>query len=230
MTANSNIDVIIPALNEENAIGLVIEDIPSFVRNVIVVDNGSTDATAKIANEKGAIVLKEPQKGYGKACLTGIDYITKLVLQPDIVVFIDADYSDYPAQMQRLVEPITRNNIDFVLGSRVLGKKDAGSMMPQQIFGNWLSTGLIRLIYGVKYTDLGPFRAIKFEKLKMLRMKDQNFGWTVEMQIKAIKNKLTFIEIPVDYKIRIGESKVSGTIYGSIMAGYKILYTILKYL
>ena len=225
------IDVIIPVFNEAGSIGLVVKDIPKEkVRNIIVCDNGSTDETASVAMSEGAVVIHENRKGYGYACLAGIDYTKKLTIKPDILVFMDGDYSDYPEELVPLVQPIIEGNSDFVIGSRALGVRERGSMTPQQIFGNWLATNLIRIFFHYRFTDLGPFRAISYEKLLALHMKDKTFGWTVEMQIKAAKQKLICKEIPVSYRKRIGISKVSGTIKGTLMAGYKIIWTILKYL
>lgn len=223
--------VIIPAFNEENAVGIVINEIPKhLVAEIIVVNNNSNDQTAQIAKEAGATVLNESQQGYGWACLRGIDYCKQQNILPDIVVFMDADHSDYPEEMPRLIKPIIEQNFDMVIGSRALGKRERGSMTPQQIFGNWLATNLIKIFYGVTYTDLGPFRAITFEKLIAMKMQDTTYGWTVEMQLKAAKMKLKVAEVPVNYRSRIGVSKVSGTLKGTIMAGYKILSWIFKYL
>lgn len=223
--------VIIPAFNEEQSIDKVILDVPrDWVDEVIVVDNNSTDKTAAIAQTAGATVLAQPQQGYGNACLKGIEYAKSLNPTPDIVVFIDGDYSDYPEEIPIVVEPILEHNMDMVIGSRALGNRQKGSMTIPQIFGNWLATTLLRLFYGVKYTDLGPFRAIKFDKLMQIGMVDRTYGWTVEMQLKAAKHKLNTCEVPVNYKVRIGFSKVSGTVKGAVMAGYKILWTIFKYL
>ncbi len=227
--SNFTIDVLIPAFNEENSVGKVIKDIPSFVRNIVVVNNNSNDATKLVAKEAGAIVLDEPQKGYGKACLTGMKYIKSLKQQPDILVFLDADYSDYPEQLVEIIKPIIQDNYDMVIGSRALGKREKGSMTFPQVFGNWLSTTLMRWIYKVDYTDLGPFRAIKWDKLKAIRMVDENYGWTIEMQIKAAKSGLKSTEVPVDYRKRIGVSKVSGTVKGVLGAGWKIFWTIGRY-
>jgi glycosyltransferase involved in cell wall biosynthesis len=223
------IDVLIPAFNEENSVGKVIQDIPAFVRNIIVVNNNSNDATKSVAKAAGAIVLDEPQKGYGKACLTGMDFIKNLKQQPDILVFLDADYSDYPEQLIEVIQPIIKDDYDMVIGSRALGIREKGSMTFPQVFGNWLSTTLMRWIYKVDYTDLGPFRAIKWDKLKMLGMVDENYGWTIEMQIKAAKSGLKSTEVPVDYRKRIGVSKVSGTVKGVFGAGWKILWTVWRY-
>lgn len=226
-----NISVIIPAFNEQNAVGLVIDEIPKdWVSEIIVVDNGSTDDTFNQAKSRGAVVLKEPRKGYGNACLKGMEYIASATIKPEIVVFLDGDHSDYPEQLVELVNPIMTNEADLVIGSRALGKKEKGSMTPQQIFGNWLATALIQLFYQKKYTDLGPFRAIRYESLLAIGMKDRTYGWTVEMQLKAAKLNLRTKDIPVDYRQRIGVSKVSGTIKGTLGAGYKIMYTIFKYL
>ena len=223
--------VIIPAFNEENAVGIVIREIPKhLVAEIIVVNNNSNDETAQIAKEAGATVLNENRQGYGWACLKGIDYCKQQNILPDIVVFMDADHSDYPEEMTRLIKPIIEQNFDMVIGSRALGKRERGSMTPQQIFGNWLATNLIKIFYGVTYTDLGPFRAITFEKLIAMKMQDTTYGWTVEMQLKAAKMKLKVVEVPVNYRSRIGVSKVSGTLKGTIMAGYKILSWIFKYL
>ena len=223
--------VIIPAFNEENSVGKVIAEIPSeLVEKVIVVNNNSNDQTKLNAAKAGALVIDEPVQGYGKACLTGISTASTFNPKPDIIVFIDADYSDYPEEMNAVVAPIINEDFDMVIGSRALGKRQRGSMTPQQIFGNWLATTLIRWFYKVEYTDLGPFRAIKYDKLMEIAMRDENYGWTVEMQLKAAKLKLRVMEVPVKYKVRIGHSKVSGTVKGTVMAGYKIITTIFKYL
>ncbi len=226
-----DIRVIIPAFNEQNAVGLVIDEIPKeWVSEIIVVDNGSTDDTFEQAKSRGATTLKEPTRGYGNACLRGMKHIADSPTQPDIIVFLDGDHSDYPEQLIELVQPIIRDEMDIIIGSRALGNKEKGSMTPQQIFGNWLATSLIRLFYGVKYTDLGPFRAIRYNSLIAIDMQDRTYGWTVEMQLKAAKLNLRTMDIPVNYRQRIGVSKVSGTVRGTIGAGYKIIYTIFKYL
>ena len=226
-----DIRVIIPAFNEQNAVGLVIDEIPKdLVSEIIVVDNGSTDDTFQQAQSRGATVLQEPVRGYGNACLKGMDHIAESSTRPDIVVFLDGDHSDYPEQMRDLVKPIIDGKVDMVIGSRAMGQKEQGSMTPQQVFGNWLATWLIKLFYGVRFTDLGPFRAIRYESLLTIGMQDRTYGWTVEMQLKAAKLNLRSIDIPVDYRRRIGISKVSGTVKGTVGAGYKIIYTIFKYL
>lgn len=224
-----NIKVIIPAYNEADSIALVINEIPKLVNEMIVVNNNSTDDTAKIAQNAGATVLFEPQMGYGHACLKGMEYIAGLTKKPDIVVFMDGDYSDYPEELTKVVRPILEDDIDFVIGARVKSLQEKGSMTPQQHFGNWLATFLMRLLFGATFTDLGPFRAIKYQKLLDLNMQDKTYGWTIEMQLKALKQNLTYIEVPLKYKKRIGVSKVSGTIKGSIFAGAKILGWIFKY-
>ena len=226
-----SVSIIIPAFNEENGIGEVIREIPKdLVTEIIVVNNASTDQTEKIALTAGATVLSEPVPGYGRACLKGIDYLKKSAVQPDMVVFLDADHSDYPEEMGTLIALIEGDKADLVIGSRALGKREPGSMTPQQIFGNWLATRLLKLLYDVRFTDLGPFRAIRFNKLLELDMQDKTYGWTVEMQLKAAKLGFRCAEVPVRYRKRIGFSKISGTVKGTIMAGYKIIATIFKYL
>jgi glycosyltransferase involved in cell wall biosynthesis len=225
------IDVIIPAFNEENSVGNVVNDIPpAIVREIIVINNNSTDKTAINAKAAGATVLEEQNMGYGNACLKGMAHVAQKEKQPDIIVFLDADYSDYPEEIVEVIKPIVEQNMDMVIGSRALGNLEKGAMTPQQIFGNWLATFLLKLFYGVKYTDLGPFRAIKYDSLMALGMKDKTYGWTVEMQVKAAKQKMNTCEVPVNYRVRIGFSKVSGTVKGTIGAGYKIITTIFKYL
>jgi glycosyltransferase involved in cell wall biosynthesis len=226
--------VIIPAYNEEASIPYVIKEIPSIVDEIIVVSNNSTDNTEENARQAGATVLVEHQIGYGHACLKGMAYIASTSLSnqsktPDIVVFLDGDYSDYPEELTKIVQPIIEENVDFVVGARVKELREEGSMTGPQIFGNWLATSLMRLFFKSTFTDLGPFRAIKYEKLLALKMEDKTYGWTVEMQLKALKQKLSYREIPVKYKNRIGVSKVSGTVKGAIFAGVKILTWIFKY-
>lgn len=225
------IDVVIPAFNEENSIGRVLQDIPAdLVREVIVCNNASTDQTAEVARANGATLVHQPIRGYGNACLKGLEHIANNPTPPDIVVFLDADYSDYPEEMYPLVAPILNEEMDMVIGSRALGEMEAGSMTPQQVFGNWLATNLIRFFYKYEFTDLGPFRAIRYDQLIAIDMQDKTYGWTVEMQVKAAKMKMRCTEIPVTYRKRIGFSKVSGTVKGTILAGHKILWTIFKLL
>jgi len=231
---NPLIKVIIPAYNEQDSIVHVINDIPSLVSEVIVISNNSTDNTEINAKNAGATVLTEDRKGYGYACLKGMEYIASSSIKnpnnkPDIIVFLDGDYSDYPEQLTELIAPIINDDIDFVIGARVQRLREKGSMTPQQVFGNWLATFLMKLFFGATFTDLGPFRAIKYNKLLALNMEDKTYGWTVEMQLKALKQKLSYTEIPMEYRNRIGVSKVSGTVKGSILAGIKILGWIFKY-
>lgn len=229
MSDDGPIDVIIPAFNEEAAIGKVLADLPgALVRHIIVVDNNSTDRTARVAAGAGATVVTALRRGYGSACLAGIASLARLEHAPHIVVFLDADYSDHPDELPRLVEPLRRNEADLVVGSRVLGRREPGALMPQARFGNWLSTRLIRALYGVRMTDLGPFRAILWNCLVGLEMSDPDFGWTVEMQVKVAREGLVYREVPVSYRRRIGTSKISGTVSGSLRAGWKILYTIFR--
>lgn len=223
--------VIIPAFNEEESIGKVIADIPkSLASEIVVVDNGSTDKTVDIAIHAGATVVREDRMGYGRACLKGIEYAESRQERPDIIVFLDGDYSDYPGEMGLLVEPIINNSFDLVIGSRTSGKAEKGALLPQAVFGNALATTLIKWFYGARFTDLGPFRAIKLDKLLLLGMTDTTYGWTVEMQVKATKMGLKCTEVPVSYRKRIGVSKITGTLGGTLKAGYKILWTIFKYL
>ncbi|MEM1259736.1 MAG: glycosyltransferase family 2 protein [Bacteroidota bacterium] len=224
-----NIRVIIPAFNEEASISKVIAEIPDSVAEIIVANNNSTDNTAKNAIKEGATVVDESRSGYGYACLAAMDYIEKQSKPPDIIVFLDGDYSDYPEELDKLVAPILNENMDLVIGARKKELREDGSMTFPQIFGNALATFLMRLFFGANFTDLGPFRAIKYESLKELGMQDKTYGWTVEMQLKAIRKKLAYKEVPVRYRRRIGVSKVSGTIKGAIFAGVKILGWIFKY-
>ena len=223
------IKVIIPAYNEEKAIANVINEIPNYVSEIIVISNKSTDNTIAVAQNAGATVLSENNKGYGYACLKGLDYIAQQEVKPTIVVFLDGDYSDYPEELTKLIDPILTNTVDFVIGARVPELREAGSMTPQQIFGNKLATVLMKLFFGSKFTDLGPFRAIKYSTLVDLEMQDKTYGWTVEMQLKVLRKRISYKEIPVRYKNRIGVSKVSGTVKGTIMAGIKIIGWIFKY-
>ncbi|GAA4438267.1 glycosyltransferase family 2 protein [Pontibacter saemangeumensis] len=227
------INVIIPAYNEERSIAKVLHAIPAgYVEEVIVVNNNSSDNTAQAAARAGATVLDEPNAGYGNACLKGIAYAAAkpAATRPDIIVFLDGDFSDYPEEMPKLVQPIVAGQAEMVIGSRALGRREAGAMMPQQIFGNWLATTLLHWLYNARFTDLGPFRAIRLDTLLALDMRDRNYGWTVEMQARAAKQKIRYTEVPVTYRRRIGTSKVSGTVKGTVLAGYKIIWTIFKYL
>ncbi|WP_428936754.1 glycosyltransferase family 2 protein [Fontivita pretiosa] len=222
----------IPAWNEQASIGQVIRALPKeWAQRIVVADNGSTDRTAEVARAAGATVVPAPRRGYGSACLAGLAFLESLPSQdqPQIVAFIDGDFSDYPEQLPLIVGPIARGEADFVIGSRMLKPQPPGALLPQAIFGNRLACLLMRILFRQRYTDLGPFRAITWRALKDLNMTDTNFGWTVEMQIKAARRRLRILEVPVDYRPRIGQSKISGTIRGSIRAGYKILYTIFRY-
>ncbi len=222
MRNGNRVAVIIPALNEEKAIGKVIAAIPEWVDDVIVVDNGSTDKTPEIAIAQGACVAFEPRRGYGSACLTGIRYLEN----PDIVLFVDGDFSDDPGEADLLVDPIIDGTADMVIGSRLLGNRECGALTPQAMFGGWLACKLMALFWGAQFTDLGPFRAIRFTALRDLGMRDPDYGWTVEMQIKGVLAGLNVQEVPVSYRRRIGKSKISGTIRGVVGAGFKILGTI----
>ena len=217
----SSIAVIIPAYNEASSIGKVVGALPSSVSKVVVVDNGSIDKTAAEAKKKGAIVVHESQRGYGYACLKGMQYLLKT--PPEIVVFLDGDYSDFPQELDQIVAPIKNGIVDFSLGARVRSLREPGSLTPQQVFGNSLACLLMRWLYQSQFTDLGPFRAIRWETLQQLEMQDKTYGWTVEMQLKVLRRKIPYTEIPVHYRNRIGTSKVSGTVKGTLMAGYKIL-------
>ncbi|NJB87019.1 glycosyltransferase involved in cell wall biosynthesis [Lewinella marina] len=225
------IDVIIPAYNEEASIGLVVEAIPrALVRDIIVCDNNSSDRTAEVGAAAGATIVHESRAGYGSACLRGMRRIADRPADewPDIVVFIDGDHSDYPEEMPTLIAPILQEGYDLVIGSRARGESESGSMTVPQVFGNWLATNLIRVFYGYEFTDLGPFRAIRYPALRQLGMRDPDFGWTVEMQVRAAKAGMRCTEVPVRYRRRIGVSKVSGTVRGTLLAGHKILWTIFK--
>ena len=224
MISGQTIGVVIPTLNEAGAIGNVISDIPDWVDRTIVCDSGSTDATVEIARRLGAESIISSGEGYGAACLAGISELGSI----DIIVFLDGDYSDYPEQMERLVRPITEGVFDLVIGSRRLGEAQAGSLTIQQRFGNWLACSLIRIFWKVNYTDLGPFRAVKRTALEQLDMTDRAFGWTVQMQLHAIFAGIRVTEVPVDYRCRIGHSKISGTLKGTILAGKAILGTIFR--
>jgi glycosyltransferase involved in cell wall biosynthesis len=225
----SRIDVVIPAFNEESSLPLVLESIPRPpVERIVVVDNSSTDGTAEVARRGGAITVAEPRPGYGSACLRGLAYL-RAHQPPDVVVFLDADFSDHPEELPRVVAPILRGEADLVIGSRALGRREPGALMPQQRAGNLIACQMIRLLYGHRYTDLGPFRAIRWASLEALEMSDPDFGWTAEMQVKALRHRLRVVEVPVDYRRRVGVSKITGTVKGTVMAGYKILSTVLRY-
>ncbi len=224
------IDVIIPALNEEQSLPLVLRDLPrDRIREVLIVDNGSTDDTAAVANRMGATVVHESRRGYGRACLTGIETLARRKPPPEVVVFLDADYSDHPDELVRIVGPIAEGRADLVVGSRVLGKNEPRALLPQARLGNLLAAWLIRRRFGLPVTDLGPFRAIRWQTLLALRMSDPDFGWTVEMQVKAARNGVRYAEVPASYRRRIGVSKITGTLSGTVRAGWKILYTIYRH-
>ncbi len=216
--------VIIPAFNEARAIAQVIGDVPDEVDEIVVVNNASTDETEDNARAAGATVLTEPRQGYGFACLRGIEYAR--ARQPDVVAFLDGDYSDHPDEMTRLLRPIEDGEADMVLGSRIRGESEPGAMLPQAQIGNRVACALMRWIWGAEYTDLGPFRVIRFEDLLALDMQDQTYGWTIEMQIKAVEAGLRIREVPVSYRKRVGVSKITGTIAGTAKASAKILWTI----
>ena len=219
--------VIIPAVDEEKSLPKVLAEISSdLVEEVIVVDNGSRDRTAEVARDAGATVIREPRAGYGQACRTGIAALAKS--PPDIVVFVDGDYSDRPSEMGALVQPIVDGDVDFVVGSRVLGTREPGALAPHARWGNWLATWMIRALYDSHFTDLGPFRAIRYDALIALDMRDRDYGWTAEMQAKAARANFRATEVPVSYHRRIGKSKITGTVKGTVLAGWKIITTILK--
>ena len=224
-----SVDVIIPAFNEEASIGSVLEDLPRPpVGRVIVADNNSTDQTAAVAKAAGAIVVPATRQGYGSACLTGLDYLRRH-LPPEIVVFIDGDYSDHPDELAEVIAPILEDRADLVIGSRTLGTRERGALLPQAQAGNLLACLLMRWLYGHRFTDLGPFRAIRWDALERLQMQDPDFGWTVEMQVKALRHRLRVAEVPVSYRRRVGVSKITGTVMGTVRAGHKILWTLFKY-
>lgn len=224
MNTSPAIRVIIPALNEQKSIAQVLGAIPLPLDQVIVVNNGSTDATAEIAGRMGANVIREPRRGYGSACLSGIEAAGRV----DILVFLDADFADDPAQLPLLLRPVVEGRSDMIIGSRALGVAENGAMTVPQRFGNWLACALVNVIWGHHYTDLGPFRVIRRDALEKLQMQDRDFGWTVEMQVRAVSARLRVAEVPVSYRRRVGVSKISGTVRGVLSAGYKILYVIAR--
>jgi len=227
--AAEDIVVIIPARNEERSIGLVIRDIPrDGIAEIIVVDNGSTDRTAAVARAAGATVLSESRRGYGYACLAGMAHVTPSPRR--VIVFLDGDYSDYPEELPLVAGPVLRGEADMVIGSRITGKRESGAMLPQALIGNRIACGLIKLFWGYRFTDLGPFRAVRMDALQHMQMNEPTFGWTVEMQIKGAKMKMRCTEVPVRYRRRIGQSKVTGTLTGTVMASVMILFSIAKHL
>lgn len=219
------VSLVIPALNEEDSLPLVLDALPSGVlHEIVVADNGSTDRTAEVARARGARVIAESQRGYGSACLAGIAALD----DPDIVAFLDGDFSDDPSELPAVLGPILAGHADLVIGSRMTGPREPGALLPQALFGNWLATALIRLFWGERFTDLGPFRAIRADSLRALEMADRDFGWTVEMQVKAARRGLRCTEVPVSYRRRVGRSKITGTIRGTVLASHKILATIFR--
>ena len=221
------VDVVIPAWDEEATVGLQVGAVPRPpVHRIVVGDNGSRDATAAVARAAGAVVVPAPRRGYGSACLAGLDWLRRND-PPDVVVFLDADLADDPAELPLLLAPLASGAADLVIGSRTLGRRERGALLPQARAGNLVACGLIRLLYGHRYTDLGPFRAVRWQALERLAMGDPDFGWTAEMQVKALRAGLAVAEVPVSYRRRPGRSKISGTVSGTIRAGHKILWTVL---
>ena len=223
------IKVIIPAFNEEKSIAKVIAEIPDLVEEIVVVNNNSTDQTVQVSTKAGATVISEKSKGYGYACLKGIDYLSQKDKTPEILVFLDGDFSDFPQELTKVIQPILDDKADFVVGARVKELRESGSLTPQQVFGNWLACFLMKILYQSSFTDLGPFRAIRWDTLENLKMSDKTYGWTIEMQLKVLRQKISYQEVPVSYKKRIGVSKVSGTVKGTIFAGVKIIGWIFKH-
>ena len=219
--------VVIPALNEERPLVQVLAELPrAGVQTVVVVDNGSTDGTAAVARAGGATVVSEPRRGYGAACLAGLAHLR--AHPPQVVAFLDADLSDDPAQLPEVLAPVLEGRADLVVGSRVLGVHAPGSLTAAQVLGNRLAVALLGLLFGARYTDLGPFRAIRWSALEGLGMRDRGYGWTVEMQARAARAGLSAVEVPVRYRRRLGRSKISGTVRGVVGAGAKILFTIAR--
>lgn len=226
---NPTVDVVIPAYNEEASLPLVLAAIPRPpVTRIVVVDNNSTDGTAKVAAAGGANVVEETRPGYGSACLAGLAYLRGHD-PADVVVFLDADFSDHPEELPSLIAPILENGFELVIGSRVLGDREPGALLPQARAGNLIACTMIRALYDHRFTDLGPFRAVRWSALESLEMSDPDFGWTAEMQVKALRQGLRVTEVPVSYRRRVGVSKITGTLRGTILAGYKILWTVLRY-
>ena len=223
------IKVIIPAFNEEKSIVKVIAEIPDLVEEIVVVNNNSTDQTVQVSTKAGATVITEKSKGYGYACLKGIDYLSQEDKTPEILVFLDGDFSDFPQELTKVIQPILDDKADFVVGARIKELRESGSLTPQQVFGNWLACFLMKILYQSSFTDLGPFRAIRWDTLENLKMSDKTYGWTIEMQLKVLRQKISYQEVPVSYKKRIGVSKVSGTVKGTIFAGVKIIGWIFKH-
>jgi len=227
--SSPSVDGVIPAFNEEDSLPLVLRDLPRPpVRRIVVADNNSTDSTAEVAQASGAAVVPAPRQGYGSACLAGLEFLRRNG-PPEIVVFIDADYSDHPEELPRVVAPIVAGEAEMVIGSRVLGSRERGALLPQARAGNLVACLLMRLLYRHRYTDLGPFRAIRWSSLEKLRMEDPDFGWTAEMQVKALRHGLRVVEVPASYRKRVGISKITGTLKGTVLAGYKILWTVFRY-
>jgi len=223
------VDVVIPAFDEERVVGDVVASVPRPpVDRVVVADNNSRDRTALVAVEAGAIVVPAPRQGYGSACLAGLAWL-RAHEPPDVVAFLDADGSDFAEELPLLLAPIAAGDADLVIGSRVLGRREPGALLPQARAGNLVACLLIRLLYRHRYTDLGPFRALRWEALERLGMRDPDFGWTAEMQVKALRRGLRVTEVPVSYRRRIGASKITGTLWGTLRAGHKILWTVLRY-
>lgn len=223
------VDVVSPAYNEEASVGRVLDAVPRPpVRRHVVADNNSTDRTAEVAAAHGAIVVPAPRPGYGSACLAGLDWL-RANDPPEIVVFLDADFSDHPEELPAVIAPILADEADLVIGSRILGRRERGALLPQARAGNLVACTLIRLFYGHRFTDLGPFRAIRWDALERIGMEDPDFGWTAEMQVKALRHGLRAVEIPVSYRKRVGVSKITGTLRGTVLAGYKILWTVFRY-
>jgi len=219
------VSVVIPALDEAASIGRVLADLPwERLQEVVVADNGSRDGTAAAARRGGARVVHAARRGYGAACLAGLATLR----ETDVVVFLDADYSDHPEELPDVTAPILEGRADLVIGSRKLGRAEPGAMLPQQVLGNWLATWLVRVLFGHAYTDLGPFRAVTSEALDAIGMGDTDFGWTVEMQVRALQEGLRVVEVPVSYRRRVGRSKIAGTVRGTVAAGVKIVSTVLR--